>query len=61
MLNLRLGVVVYACNFSTWDVFAGELQVLGQPQLPSKFEANLDHIVETVSKTKNQKINFLFE
>lgn len=34
-------VVDHACNFSIWEVQAGESKVQDQPQLHSKFKANL--------------------
>jgi hypothetical protein len=38
-----LGVVMHACNPSTWKVEAGVV-VQGQPELYSKFKASLGHI-----------------
>jgi hypothetical protein len=46
----ELGVVVHACNPSTWEAETGESKAWDQPGLQSKFVANLGKIVRPCLK-----------
>jgi hypothetical protein len=51
----KLDAVVHACKPSIWKVEAGELRVHGQPELHSKFQANLGYIMRPYLKKKAVK------
>jgi hypothetical protein len=52
-----LGMVVCTCNCNTQEAEAGGLQVRGQPELHSEFQASLDlePYQESVSKKKKKR------
>jgi hypothetical protein len=53
--NLELGMVVYACNLSTWEAEAGGFPVQGQPGLHSEFQDNLSYITSPYLKFKKER------
>ena len=51
---MPLGVVVYACNHSTWEAETGGLQFGDQPQ---QFSETLSKLVRPCFKKQNKKKN----
>lgn len=52
----KQSMVVYTCNPSSWEALAGETEVQGHSQLPTKYEASLECIKPCLKRQYEERV-----